>query len=61
MLKIKWLAFFVLTFGNYLAPVLVAAHMANNVDFGDEQENEGYESNHKILPLPGSKDINKND
>ena len=37
---------FVCTFGNYLAPVLIAAHTANNVDFGDEQgyENEGYES-----------------
>ena len=37
---------FVCTFGNYLAPVLIAAHTANNADFGDEQgyENEGYES-----------------
>ena len=33
-------------FGNYLAPVLIAAHTANNLDFGDEQghENEGHES-----------------
>ena len=30
--------------GYYLAPVLIAAHTANNVDFGDENENEGYES-----------------
>ena len=30
--------------GSYLAPVLIAAHTANNVDFGDENENEGYES-----------------
>ena len=34
---------FVCTFGNYLAPVLIAAHTANNLDFGDEPENEGYE------------------
>ena len=36
---------FVCTFGNY-PPVLIAAHTANNLDFGDEQdhENEGYES-----------------
>ena len=35
---------FVCTFGNYLAPVLIAAHTANNLDFGDESENDGYES-----------------
>ena len=37
---------FLCTFGNYLAPVLTAAHTANNLDFGYEQdrENEGYES-----------------
>ena len=35
---------FVCTFGNYLAPVLIAAHTANNLDFGDELEDEGYES-----------------
>ena len=36
---------FVCTFGNYLAPVLIIAHTANNLDLGDEQgqENEGYE------------------
>ena len=36
---------FVCTFGNYLALVLIAAHTANNLDFGDEQghEDEGYE------------------
>ena len=41
---------FVCTFGNYLAPILIAAHTANNVEFGDEPENEGYESevDHKI-------------
>ena len=41
---------FVCTFGNYLAPVLIAAHTANNVDFGDKPENDGYESevDHKI-------------
>ena len=40
----------VCTFGDYLAPVLIATHTANNVDFGDEQsqEKEGYESDHKI-------------
>ena len=35
---------FVFTFGDYLATVLIAAHTANNVDFGGEPENEGYES-----------------
>ena len=37
---------FVCTFGNYLAPVLTAAHTANNLDFGDEQdhEDEGHEN-----------------
>ena len=34
------------TFGNFLAPVLVAVHMVNNLDLGNEKghENEGYES-----------------
>ena len=34
------------TFGNFLAPVSVAAHTVNNLDLGNEQgyENEGYES-----------------
>ena len=32
------------TFGNYLAPVLIAVHTANNVDFGGEPEDKGYES-----------------
>ena len=35
---------FVCTFGDYFAPVLIAAHTANNVGFGDEPKNEGYES-----------------
>ena len=35
---------FVSTFGNFLWPVLTAAHTANNVDFGDEHEDKGYES-----------------
>ena len=39
-LKIKWLAQAVL----YLAPVLIAAHIANNIDFGDKPENEDYKS-----------------
>ena len=34
----------VCTFGNFLAPVLVAAHTVNNLDLGNELENEGYES-----------------
>ena len=33
---------FVCTFGDHLAPVLVAVHTVNNLDHGDE--NEGYES-----------------
>ena len=36
--------FFVCTFGNYLTPILIAAHTANNVDFGDESKDEGHES-----------------
>ena len=35
---------FVCTFGNFLALVLIAAHTATNVDFGDEPKNEDYES-----------------
>ena len=37
---------FVCTFGNFLAPVLVAAHTLNNLDLANGQgpENEGYES-----------------
>ena len=36
----------VCTFGDYLAPVLVAAHTVNNLDLGDKQglENEDCES-----------------
>ena len=34
----------VCTFGNLLALVLIAAHTANNVDFGGEPEDEDYES-----------------
>ena len=36
----------VCTFGNFLAPVLVAAHTVNNLDLGNQQdlENEGYDS-----------------
>ena len=40
-LKIRWLT---CTFGSFLASVLVAAHIVNNLDLGDELENEGYES-----------------
>ena len=29
---------------DYLAPVLVAAHIVNNLDFGNKPEDEGYES-----------------
>ena len=35
---------FVCTVGNFLAPVLIAAHTANNLDLGDKLENEGYEN-----------------
>ena len=35
---------FVCMFGDYLAPILIAAYTANNLDFGDEPENEDYES-----------------
>ena len=37
---------FMCVFGNYLVPVLIAAHTANNLDFGDEQDHgdEGHES-----------------
>ena len=36
----------VCTFGNLLAPVLVAAHTVNNLNIGDEQdfENKGHEN-----------------
>ena len=37
----------VCTFGNLLAPVLVAAHTLNNLELGDELEDEGFESDHK--------------
>ena len=33
----------VCTFGNYLWSVLIAAHTANNVDFGDQQGHEDEE------------------
>ena len=38
---------FVCTFGNYIAPILIAVHTANNLDLGNEPENKnkGYESN----------------
>ena len=35
---------FVCTFGDYLAPVSIALHTANNLDLGGEPEEEGYES-----------------
>ena len=34
----------VCTFGNFLAPVVVAVHTVNSLDLGDEFENKGYES-----------------
>ena len=34
----------VYTFGNFLAPVLVAAHTVKNLGFGNKLENESYES-----------------
>ena len=39
---------FVCTIGNYLAPILIAAHTAKSLDLVDEPENEGYESDQKI-------------
>ena len=39
---------FVCTFGNYLAPILIAAHTAKSLDLVDEPENKGYESDQKI-------------
>ena len=36
--------YFVCTLGNYLAPVLIAGHTANNVDIGDEPGNKVFES-----------------
>ena len=35
----------VYTFGDFLAPVLVAAHTAKNLDFGNKLEDDGYQSN----------------
>ena len=35
---------FVCTFSNYLAPVIIAVHTANNLDFDHQPEKEGYES-----------------
>ena len=36
----------VCTFGNFLAPVLIATHTVNNLDLGHEQtfEDKGYDS-----------------
>ena len=36
----------VCTFGNFFAPIFVAAHTVNNLDIGNEQDfkNEGYKS-----------------
>ena len=38
---------FVCTFGNYHAPVLIAVHTYNNLDFSDEPEDK--KSNRKIV------------
>ena len=35
---------FVCSFGDWLIPILIASHRANNLDRGDEAEDEGYES-----------------
>ena len=37
---------FMCTFGSYLTPILITAHTASNVDFGNEKdhEDEGYEN-----------------
>ena len=44
----------VCTLGKLLAPILVTAYWANNLDLCDEQrhEKEGYESDHKTCSLP---------
>ena len=34
----------VCTLGNFLAPILVAAHAVSNLELGNKLENEGYES-----------------
>ena len=41
------------TFGNFLAPVLVAAHTVNNLGLANGQgsENEGYEVIKKLRPF----------
>ena len=36
---------FVCTFGNYLAPVFIAAHTASNVDFGDKNDRSAAQLN----------------
>ena len=36
--------FLVCSFGNFLGPVLVAAHTVKNLDLGDKRENQSYES-----------------
>ena len=35
---------YVCIFGNHRTPILIAAHIANNGDFGDEPEDESYEN-----------------
>ena len=32
------------TFGKFFAHFLIAEHTANNIDFGDEPEDKGYQS-----------------
>ena len=43
-------SYFVCTLADYLIPVLIAAHTANNAGFSDEQDhkNEDYKGDHKI-------------
>ena len=43
-IKANLCCLFVCTFGDYLGPVLIAAHTANNVDFSGEPKDEGYVS-----------------
>ena len=53
---------FVCTFVDYLVPVLVAAHMVNNLDLSKEPENDGHESEGpQNLILAWAKHMNKND
>ena len=46
---------FVCTFGNYLAPVLIAAHTYNKLDFSDEPEDKTKKQKKKQKNCGGKK------